>query len=81
VSAGQPDVVGAKHAVEVLFGVKDRFGKGTDEAIKEISCILRHAEVDVGRRKFAPAPISYHLPDDQLDCRVRRGSGGLRGLR
>lgn len=29
-------------SVEVLFGVKDHFGKGTDEAIKEISRILRH---------------------------------------
>ena len=28
--------------VEVLFGVKDHFGKGTDEAIREITRILRH---------------------------------------
>jgi AcrR family transcriptional regulator len=29
-------------SVEILFGVKDHFGKGTDEAIREISRILRH---------------------------------------
>ena len=28
--------------VEILFGVKDHFGKGTDEAVVEISRILRH---------------------------------------
>ena len=28
--------------VEVLFGVKDHFGKGTDEAIREITRILRY---------------------------------------
>lgn len=29
-------------SVEILFGVKDHFGKGTDETIREISSILRH---------------------------------------
>jgi AcrR family transcriptional regulator len=29
-------------SVEILFGVKDHFGKGTEEAIREISRILRH---------------------------------------
>ncbi|HSP17337.1 MAG TPA: TetR/AcrR family transcriptional regulator [Thermoanaerobaculia bacterium] len=29
-------------SIEILFGVKDHFGKGTDEAIREISRILRH---------------------------------------
>jgi AcrR family transcriptional regulator len=29
-------------SVEILFGVKDHFGKGTDEVIGEISQILRH---------------------------------------
>jgi len=29
-------------SVEILFGVRDHFGKGTPEAIKEISRILRH---------------------------------------
>ncbi len=29
-------------SVEILFGVKDHFGKGTDEAVAEISRILRH---------------------------------------
>jgi AcrR family transcriptional regulator len=29
-------------AVEILFGVPDQLGKGTSEAIKEISGILRH---------------------------------------
>ncbi|MFL6248173.1 MAG: TetR/AcrR family transcriptional regulator [Thermoanaerobaculia bacterium] len=28
--------------IEILFGVKDHFGKGTDEAVVEISRILRH---------------------------------------
>jgi AcrR family transcriptional regulator len=28
--------------VEILFGVKDHFGKGTDEAVREISRILRN---------------------------------------
>jgi AcrR family transcriptional regulator len=28
--------------VEILFGVKDHFGKGTDEAVREITRILRH---------------------------------------
>ena len=29
-------------SIEILFGVKDHFGKGTEEAVKEISRILRH---------------------------------------
>jgi AcrR family transcriptional regulator len=29
-------------SIEILFGVKDHFGKGTDEAVQEISRILRH---------------------------------------
>ena len=29
-------------SIEILFGVKDHFGKGTDDAIREISRILRH---------------------------------------
>lgn len=29
-------------SVEILFGVKDHFGKGTDEVVAEISTILRH---------------------------------------
>ena len=29
-------------SIEVLFGVKDQFGKGTDEVIEEIARILRH---------------------------------------
>ena len=28
--------------IEILFGVKDHFGKGTDEAVEEISRILKH---------------------------------------
>lgn len=28
--------------IEILFGVKDHFGKGTEEAVHEISRILRH---------------------------------------
>lgn len=29
-------------SIEILFGVKDHFGKGTEEAVKEIARILRH---------------------------------------
>lgn len=29
-------------SVEILFGVKDHFGKGTDEVVHEIATILRH---------------------------------------
>jgi AcrR family transcriptional regulator len=29
-------------SIEILFGVKDHFGKGTEDAVKEISRILRH---------------------------------------
>ncbi len=29
-------------SIEILFGVKDHFGKGTDEVVDEISRILRH---------------------------------------
>jgi len=29
-------------SIEILFGVKDHFGKGTDEVVREISRILRH---------------------------------------
>lgn len=29
-------------SIEILFGVKDHFGKGTDEAVDEIARILRH---------------------------------------
>lgn len=28
--------------VEIVFGVKDRFGKGSDDAVREIAHILRH---------------------------------------
>ncbi|HVT03466.1 MAG TPA: TetR/AcrR family transcriptional regulator [Thermoanaerobaculia bacterium] len=36
-------------SVEVLFGVKDHFGKGTNEAVAEISRILRHGMLRSGR--------------------------------
>ena len=29
-------------SIEILFGVKDHFGKNTDEVVREISRILRH---------------------------------------
>ena len=29
-------------SIEIIFGVKDHFGKGTDEVVSEISRILRH---------------------------------------
>ena len=35
-------------SIEVLFGVKDHFGKGTDDAIHEIARILRHGMLKDG---------------------------------
>jgi len=49
-------------SIEILFGVKDHFGKSTDETIGEISRILRHgmlkekkAGVRVGKAATKPA--------------------------
>jgi AcrR family transcriptional regulator len=36
-------------SVEVLFGVKDHFGKSTDEVIREITRILRHGMLKNGQ--------------------------------
>ena len=36
--------------VEILFGVKDHFGKGTDEVVREISRILRHGMLRNGTK-------------------------------
>ncbi len=36
-------------SIEILFGVKDHFGKGTDEAVREISRILRHGMLRNGQ--------------------------------
>ena len=35
--------------VEILFGVKDHFGKGTDEVVREITRILRHGMLKPAR--------------------------------
>lgn len=35
--------------IEILFGVKDHFGKGTDEAVVEIARILRHGMLRNGQ--------------------------------
>lgn len=37
--------------VEILFGVKHHFGKGTDEAVREITRILRHGMLRNGQPK------------------------------
>ena len=37
-------------SIEILFGVKDHFGKGTDEAVREISRILRHGMLRNGTK-------------------------------
>ena len=36
--------------IEILFGVKDHFGKGTDEAVVEIARILRHGMLRNGQQ-------------------------------
>jgi AcrR family transcriptional regulator len=36
--------------IEILFGVKDHFGKGTEEAVVEISRILRHGMLRGGEQ-------------------------------
>lgn len=36
-------------SIEVLFGVKDHFGKGTEEVVQEIARILRHGMLRNGR--------------------------------
>lgn len=47
-------------SIEIIFGVKDHFGKETDEVIAEISRILRHGMLKQGvlgsEPKKAPAP-------------------------
>jgi hypothetical protein len=35
-------------AVEIVFGVKDHYGKNADEAIREISHVLRHGMLGNG---------------------------------
>jgi AcrR family transcriptional regulator len=41
-------------SVEVLFGVREQFGKSTDDVIQEISRILRHGMLRPGQRERAP---------------------------
>ncbi len=41
-------------SIEVLFGVKDHFGKGTDEAVGEIARILRHGMLRNGQNPVEP---------------------------
>jgi len=36
-------------SIEILFGVKDHFGKGTEEVVQEISRILRHGMLRNGK--------------------------------
>lgn len=36
-------------SIEILFGVKDHFGKGTDEAVRDISRVLRHGMLRNGQ--------------------------------
>ncbi|HEY5609924.1 MAG TPA: TetR/AcrR family transcriptional regulator [Thermoanaerobaculia bacterium] len=37
-------------SIEIVFGVKDHFGKSTDEVVREISRILRHGMLRKGKR-------------------------------
>ena len=37
-------------SIEILFGVKDHFGKDTDEVVREISRILRHGMLRNGTK-------------------------------
>ncbi len=41
-------------SIEVLFGVKDHFGKGTDEVVGEIARILRHGMLRNGQNAVEP---------------------------
>jgi AcrR family transcriptional regulator len=53
-------------SVEILFGVKDHFGKDTDEAVREIARILRHGMLREGQpvasRAAARAPRRTPAP-------------------
>jgi AcrR family transcriptional regulator len=47
------------YAVEILFGVPDQFGKGSDLAMREIAEILRHGMLrEGGLASAAPAPLA-----------------------
>jgi AcrR family transcriptional regulator len=52
--------------VEIVFGVKDHFGKSSDEAVREISHILRHGMIRSGKplrpRKATPAVAGKTKP-------------------
>jgi AcrR family transcriptional regulator len=52
--------------VEIVFGVKDHFGKSSDEAVREISHILRHGMIRSGKplqpRKETPAVAGKAKP-------------------
>jgi TetR/AcrR family transcriptional regulator, acrAB operon repressor len=40
-------------SVEILFGVKDHFGKDTDEAVRDIARVLRHGMLRNGQPKLS----------------------------
>ena len=42
-------------SIEILFGVKDHFGKGTEEVVGEISRILRHGMLRTDETSLLPA--------------------------
>jgi AcrR family transcriptional regulator len=44
-------------SIEILFGVKDHFGKNTDEVVGEISRILRNGMLKNGAPRKAPARL------------------------
>jgi AcrR family transcriptional regulator len=52
--------------VEIVFGVKDHFGKSSDEAVREISHILRHGMIRSGKplrpREATPAVAGKTKP-------------------
>jgi hypothetical protein len=50
-------------SIEILFGVKDHFGKGTDEVVREISRILRHGMLRNGARTSGPQSADLRSDD------------------
>jgi len=55
--------------VEVLFGVRDHFGQGTDAAIHEISRVLRHGMLKTEISPASKSPTRRVAVDPKLKRR------------